>query len=413
LPTTDYRLPTTAMKINDTPRITKTSSYLFIIFLLSFLIYYFSNPLPGSYYDYTARIASAMLHGDLGVKEQPPSWLNEMVPFDGRYYSAFPLGSVLTMMPIALLRTLGLIDYFPGVFLAALLAGIATVLLYAFSSKYGDSDERRLVLTLFPIFGTCLWANLAYAGAWHIALGAAMVGQLAALYFILLKPSPLLAGFFFAIAFGNRTEIILLAPIFIYLIYRGGTPDRWRRILRFIAIPLLLGCATLAYNYARFGSVIDFGYARIPGVLDEPWYRHGIFSISAIPGNAEAMLWEPWRRLEKFPYLVPSGFGGSIFLSSPYLIYLFRRGARDSILKWLAWGALAVLTLVLWCHGNTGGWQFSYRYSIELLPWIFLILLESSRKRVSPFEVILLAASIAINGWGAYLFLRTDYLRPS
>jgi hypothetical protein len=116
--------------------------------------------------------------------------------------------------------------------------------------------------------------------------------------------------------------------------------------------------------------------------------------------------------VEKFPYLVPTGFGGSIFLSSPYLIYLFRRGARDAGLKSLSWCAIGLLTLVLWCHGNPGGWQFSYRYAIELFPWIFLILLENGQKRVSPMEVILLGASIAINAYGTYLFLWTDYMRP-
>ena len=26
------------------------------------------------------------------------------------------------------------------------------------------------------------------------------------------------------------------------------------------------------------------------------------------------------------------------------------------------------------CHGNPGGWQFSYRYATILLPWMFLLL---------------------------------------
>jgi hypothetical protein len=400
------------MKLFLTDRVPYAGSYL-ALFLLSFLIYYLSNPLPGSAYDYTARIAAALIHGDLGVREPPPSWLNEMVPLDGWFYSVFPLGSVLTMMPIALLSALGLISYFPGVVLAALLAGTAAMLLFAFSARFEDSSKRRLVLTLFPIFGSCLWANLAFAGAWQIALGVALVGQLASLYFILIKPSPALAGFFFALAFGNRTEIILLTPIFIYLIYRmpDGKESRLPDLVRFLAIPVALGIATLAYNYARFGSIFDFGYARIPGVLDEPWYQHGIFSIYAIPGNIEAMLLETWRRVEGFPYLVPTGFGGSLFLSSPYLIFLFRRGARDAQLKWLSWSAIAILTLVLWCHGNPGGWQFSYRYAIDLMPWIYLILLESSPKRVSRLEIILLTVSIAINAYGTYLFLWTDYMK--
>jgi len=381
------------------------------------VVYYFSNPGSGSYYDYTYRIAEAMLSGRLGLTEKPPDWLNEMVPLDGKYYSVFPLGSVLTMLPFAALKRAGLIEPFPGKLMAALLAGAATALFYLLSAKYGAGARRRLVLTLLPIFGTWMWANLAFAGAWQIALGFALVGQLGALYFILIDYRPSLAGFCFALAFGNRTEIVLLAPVFIYLIRKYApvsdskdSSARWRAIDGFVAIPVGLSVLTLFYNYARFSSLLDFGYARIPGVLDEPWYQHGIFSLHAIPLNAHAMLFETWRRVDNFPYLAPTGFGGSIFLSSPFLIYLFRIGARDATLKTLAWTSIAVLTFVLWLHGNPGGWQISYRYAIELLPWMFLILLENSPKRVGLIEVALLIASIAINAYSTWLFLWTQYI---
>jgi hypothetical protein len=392
------------------------SKYLpMALFSAAFVTYYFSNPLSGSFYDYTFRIAEALLSGRLGLAEQPPDWLNEMIPLDGKYYSSFPLGSVLAMLPLAVLKRLRLIESFPGTFLAALLAATTSLLLYRLSAKYHDSLRRRLVLTLLPVFGTWMWANLAFAGAWHIALGFAVVGQLAALYFILVRDNPTLAGLFFALAFGNRTEILLLAPIFIYLIHKhaeANGANRWQAIGRFVAIPLALGFLTLIYNYARFSSIFDFGYARIPGVLAEPWYRHGIFSIYAIPLNAKAMLVETWRRVADFPYLVPTGFGGSIFLSCPFLIYLFRLGARDATLKTLSWLAIAALTLALWLHGNPGGWQISYRYAMELLPWMFLILRENSPKKVTPLEFVLLVVSVAINAYATYLFLRTDYIRP-
>ncbi len=391
----------------------------FILFITTFVIYYFSNPEPGAFYDYTFRIAGALLQGGLGLIEPPPSWLNEMVPLDGKYYSVFPLGSALAMLPLAALKQLRVIESFPGTFMAALLAATASLLFYLLSAKYHDSVARRLTLTLLPVFGTWMWANLAFAGAWQIALGFAIIGQLGALYFILINYHPTLAGLCFALAFGNRTEIILLAPIFIYLIYKHAPANdakyganRWRTIDRFVAIPLALGILTLVYNYARFSSIFDFGYARIPGVLDEPWYQHGIFSIHAIPLNAYAMLIETWRRVDDFPYLTPTGFGGSIFLSCPFLIYLFRIGARDATLKTLSWLAIAALTLALWLHGNPGGWQISYRYAMELLPWMFLIMLESSPKKAHPLEVVLLAVSMAINAYTAYLFLRTEYIKP-
>ena len=54
-------------------------------------------------------------------------------------------------------------------------------------------------------------------GAWQIALGPALLGETAALYFTLVRPSPLIAGAFFALAVGNRTELLITAPFYLYL----------------------------------------------------------------------------------------------------------------------------------------------------------------------------------------------------
>jgi hypothetical protein len=396
----------------------KTHLLALCIVLEVFVLYYFSNPKPSSYYDYTFRIAGTLLHGRLGLEEPPPSWLNEMVPLNGRYYSAFPLGSVLTMLPLALAQQLGLIRSFPGAAVAAFIAGAVALFFYLLSTKYDTTLPKRAILALFPVFGTWMWCNLAFAGAWQIALGFGVLGQLGALYFLLINPKPFLAGLFFALAYGNRTEIILLAPIFVYLICRpaattpGKLPKRWEAVSAFLVAPFVLGVWTLAYNYARFSSIFDFGYARIPGVLEEPWFRHGIWSIYAIPLNARQMLIEPWIIRDHYPYLVPTGFGGSIFLSSPFLFLLFRKGARDPKLKLVCWGAIIAMTLVLWCHGNPGGWQFSYRYAMVLLPWMFFVLLENSPREVTSLEAVLFGLSVTINAYATYLFFRTDYVRP-
>lgn len=396
----------------------KAKSLVFGLPFLTCFVYYFSNPKPNYFYDYTFRMASALLHGKAGLNETPPSWLNEMVPLGGRYYSVFPLGGVLTMIPAAMLKEAGVINSFPAGAIAALTAGAIALLLVMLSLKYDMATARRALLVCFIVFGTWIWCNLAFAGAWQLALGFAVLGQLGALYFALDEPKPLIAGLFFALAFGNRTEIILLTPIFINLMHQEAewSCETLRRerasIAGFLLFPFILGALTLCYNYARFASVFDFGYARIPGVLNEPWYKHGIFSIYAIPSNFKAMVLETWKIIKQYPYIVPTGFGGSIFLSSPYLFFVFRRGAQNRRRKLMAWAAIIALTLLLWCHGNPGGWQFSYRYAMILLPWIFLILLENSPKRVSVIEVLLITASIAINAYATYLFLWTDYVKP-
>ena len=88
-----------------------------VLTLLTAVVYYFSNPKPQSYYDYTFRVAANILGGRIAFTEPQPSWLNEFVPFEGFYYSVFPLGSVVTMMPFALLKVVGLINDMPAAFL--------------------------------------------------------------------------------------------------------------------------------------------------------------------------------------------------------------------------------------------------------------------------------------------------------
>src|SRR5205807_1397426 len=178
----------------------------------------------------------------------------------------------------------------------------------------------------------------------------------------------------------------------------------------FLVVPVVLGLLTAAYNFARFHSIFDFGYARIPHVLQEPWYQHGLFSLHAIPGNMHHMVFKGFGdTLPKFPYIQPYAFGCSIFLASPFLFLLFREGGKYKISAWIS---ISLLTAVLWNHGNPGGWQFSYRYATILLPWMFLLLLRNGPAKISAIEGSLFTASIAINAIATYQFLWTNQIKP-
>ena len=394
------------------------------------LAFYFSTKATLHDLDYTSQIASALLRGDLGLREKPPDWLNEMIPQGERYYSAFPLGAVLSMVPIALLQKAGLIDNFPGHVLAALIAGLCVYFFFQLAKAFGadysshksTSLVRRILLALFPIFGTWTWCNLGFGGAWQIALGLALMCQTAALYFSLVRPSPFVAGAFFALAFGNRTELLITLPLYLYFLWRqpNGTTVNWKNfkrgfrenmpmLARFLCVPIILALLTAAYNFARFHSIFDFGYIHIPEVRDEPWYEHGLFSIDAIPWNMYTMLFQGFESISYFPYIQPNGFGCSIFLASPFLCLLFRQGGRYEV---VAWVAITLLTLVLWCHGNPGSWQFSYRYAMVLLPWMFLLLTGNGPAKITVSETFLFAVSVAINAMATWQFLWTDQIQP-
>lgn len=403
--------------------------------LFAAIAFYFSTKATLHDLDYTGQIASALLHGHVGLREKPPDWLNEMIPREGRYYSAFPLGAVLSMLPVALLQETDLIQSFPGRALAALIAGLSVYFFFglakAFKGNWDSSSpirplalspSRRVLLALFPIFATWTWCNLGFGGAWQIALGLAVLGQAAALYYTLVRPSPFVAGAFFTLAFGNRTELLITLPLYLYFLWRqpherminwknlrGGLQENSQMLIRFLSLPVTLGLLTAAYNFARFHSVFDFGYIHIPEVAQEPWYQHGLFSINAIPWNIYTMLFQGFESIAYFPYLIPNGFGCSIFLASPFLCLLFRQGGRYKVVAWIA---ISVLTLVLWLHGNPGSWQFSYRYAMILLPWMFLLLTGNGPAKISVPEISLFVVSVAINAIATWQFLWTNQIQP-
>ena len=400
-----------------------------------FFVYFFSNPAPWNHFDYTFRIAEAMLHGRLGLTEQPPPWLNEMVPFGNQYYSAFPLGSVLCMLPFALLKLVHVIRTVPGGLIVALLAAGSAAFFFQLSSKLDESLGRRVLLALFPLFATWAWTDVAFAGAVHLAFGFAMLGQAGALYFTLIRPRPVIAGLFFATACGNRTELIVTAPFFIYFLTQSedrqgklfplpsglkgkiqGALERLseqrRSVARFLIIPAALGLLTILYNFARFHAFFDSGYTRIPGLMQNEAFKGALYSMYSIPRNAQKMLFNlPWRRIDHRPYLVPYGFGGSIFLSSPLLFLLFRR-PRDRNQFRSAWIAIAVLILVLLLQADPGGWQFAYGLAMLLIPWTFLALLASGGPKLSRWEVALFSLSVVINAFATYEFLWTHNVQP-
>ena len=91
------------------------------------------------------------------------------------------------MMPLALLHEVGWLREIRARFLAALVAGICAYFFFELTTDSHNSLGRRILLASFPIFGTWTWCNLGFAGAWQIALGFALIGEVAALYFTLLN----------------------------------------------------------------------------------------------------------------------------------------------------------------------------------------------------------------------------------
>lgn len=104
-------------------------------------------------FNYTFLISTAILDGHLGPDTAPP-WLNELVPMGGQYYSVFPLGAVLSVLPFSLPVWLRLLGSYPVDWVVALLAAGCTGLAYWYTYARRDlTQPSRVLLALWLVGG--------------------------------------------------------------------------------------------------------------------------------------------------------------------------------------------------------------------------------------------------------------------
>jgi hypothetical protein len=346
-------------------------------------------------------VAQALLAGRLHLVDPIP-WL-ELVPRpEGGWYSPFPpLLSVLLLPFVAL----GLVV--DTNLLAAIFGGLSVFLVWELLGRLAADRRVRVGLTVGWALGSqVLW--VASEGGQHLAPQmAAAALLLGSLVLGLERREPLLAGLLFAGAVAARLPVGLALPLFLYL-YRPAEGDGplqplrrrapWLTFLAAAALPFAL---MAAYNLARFGSPLEFGYGLIRdvegrSVLDEPWYRHGIVSLAYLPQGLHAMLFRGLAWRETFPWLHPDLSGTSVLLTMPILWWVFGARGRLAVVT----GASAVLVLLpSLLHGNPGFAQVGYRYILDALPLLWLLLGISLRDGLPRPAYAALVVGIVVNVW--------------
>ena len=91
----------------------------------------------------------------------------------------------------------------------------------------------------------------------------------------------------------------------------------------------------------------------------------------------------------------------SIFLTTPAFFLIFRAKLRDDLVI-PAWAGIIGILIPLWMYHATGWVQFGYRYSIDFMVFLF-ILLSRAIKQAGYLEIILIGLSIIMGGIGVYL----------
>jgi hypothetical protein len=370
--------------------------------LLALLVYWFTGPLGAS--DQFVPLADAFLHGRLSIPVDRP-WM-ELVPVgdgSGAQYSPFPPVPALTLMP--LVAVLGL---FPGVgelsgnVMSALIGALNVALAWYLLAGIGVALRPRLVIVIGFAFTTHWWVA-GMAGTHHYAAVVAVCFLLLALNLAVRRRFPALVGLSLGLAAGSRLPTGLALPLLLAFF-----ADRWRpsrahvQLLFGLAVPAALFAV---YNIARFGSPFDTGYAHIPSgefglVADEPWFRHGLLSPLYIPRHFYAIFVQGPVLVAEFPYLKPHLTGLSLTLSAPFLFWAVT--ARGPLVA-AAWLSVALVLLPDLMHGSWGFAQFGYRFILDAVPLLLLLLGWAYRERASWSLVAAVAVGVAVHAWGIWV----------
>ena len=175
------------------------------------------------------------------------------------------------------------------------------------------------------------------------------------------------------------------------------------RVLAGVALPLVL---MALYNTARFGDPTEFGYGLIrnvegESVLDEPWYQHGIVSLSYLPLGLYTMLLRGLEFQPDFPWVYGSLGGTSVLLTMPLLWWVFSARGRTALVAGLSAALVLVPNLL---HGNPGFAQIGYRFILDAMPILWLLLGLAFRERISRPARVALVAGVVANTWLAGVY---------
>jgi hypothetical protein len=215
---------------------------------------------------------------------------------------------------------------------------------------------------------------------------------------------PLAIGLFLGLAAIARLPVALACVGVLMLLLRIGWPlripaDRVGALRRTVAFGIGMAVPVglyFAYNWARWGTLMDEGYTKIPGVLEDPIYeKFGIFAIEYIPRHIHAIFLRSWNFVDDPPFFQPSWWGLGLFLTTPLLIWLVRARLQDPrVLGSVVATALVAIPIVT--HGNVGIAQFGYRFSLDVQVFLFVILATVFEGGMSRLARVAALASIAI-----------------
>jgi hypothetical protein len=262
---------------------------------------------------------------------------------------------------------------------------------YRISRKLGYGTTTSIFLAFVFNLGSVFIGTSLIPWSWYFSQVVCTFLVFAAICEYLGRKRYFVMGIIFSLILLTRITAFL-GIILIFLEIAGSTVNVRRKLknVLLLLMPVVISIFILfLYNFSRFGKPFEQGYRYqiISGATNRA-REYGLISLKHIPGNLYYFLIAPPKqvfadgisKVLKFPYVTMNEWGMGIFFTSIYLIKLFSVSYKNKLNRNLLLTSVAVSVPVFMYYG-VGFRQYGYRYSLDFLPYLFLILMNHYRQK--------------------------------
>lgn len=322
-----------------------------------------------------------------------------------KYYVSFPPFPAVLFLPFV--AAFGL--RFNDVLFTAVLAALGPTLLFLALRRLaarGDSarsESDDLWLTAMFGVGTVYYYSSVLGQVWYTAHIVATV--LTGLFVLASMEArhPVLAGLCLGALVLTRPQMGFWGIYFLYELQRAKKPIVTTMLK--VGLPVAaLGLAGAIFNWVRFHSVSEFGHFYLNVRWTDRIQRYGLFNYAFLARNLAVAFTLTPKIIAKAPYVQIPWHGISMLLTTPALAYLLWPRVKTTLHTAL-WVTVLPIALLSFLYQNDGWVQFGYRFSIDYLFALMMLLAVGGRPLTRTWKGLILVG-IAVNLFGAITFGR-------
>jgi hypothetical protein len=418
-------LPSTSAKLREyLERIYQYRRYG-LVFALAFFLYYLgAGPTAGtSASPQYVYLAYSFLHGKLHLI-QTPAILHDLILYKGYWYVPGAIAPALVMLPFVAIWGLKFGDIWFSIFIGSLNVVLIYDLIGELNPSQGFTHEiqptKRNWLTILFAAGTAHWYISSLGSVWFNAQVLAITFMILFVRETIINRNTWLTGIWLSLAVLSRPT--MLFSVVFFLTFTALKYKEWPKIIRksipVILILLMTLGGMLLYNYLRFDNPLDFGYGYVQGSasLMAAFANYGGFNLHYFPCNfyisilgtpnilghiapgissfCQYLL--PFRQPYENAWVAITPIGMSIFFVTPAFVYIFKTQCSKPLVV-SAWAGLISVIIPLWLYHNTGAVQFGYRYILDFIVFMILLMAAGMHEKINFLEKATIGASVLAN----------------